>query len=246
MPIADQTIADRAPRPEEVGVVLPVYNEACSLGSCLEGLLEHLPRERILVVDDGSSDDSAALAEARGVEVLGHFHRQGKGAALRRGFEVWALRGAPWVLSLDADGQHETRFLPAFLQAARGQDLVLGDRLGDRRSMPLDRRLSNALSTALLALRCGQGLRDSQCGFRLYRTKLLQGLELKRRHFDLESEVLLKALLCGARVTHTPITCIYGMQHSGIHRLRDSLRFAGVLLESLRPGYRCRPIRGGL
>ncbi len=237
MSAATDKTPEARPRPEEIGVVLPVYNEEQGLRACLEGLLELLPPEALLVVDDGSVDGSAACARSLGIEVYGHFLRQGKGAALRRGFNIWLRRKRPWVLSLDADGQHEARFLPEFLAAAPGADLVLGDRSSAREQMPWDRRLSNSLSTALLAWRSGRRLADSQCGFRLYRASLLRSLDLQRRHFDMESELLLKALLQGARVAHTPISCLYGPQKSSIHRLKDSLRFASLLCESLAPSY---------
>lgn len=232
--------------PAGLAVLVPSHEPGSRLGPLLDGVLGQVSADRVLVVDDGSRDGSADQARRRGIEVVVQPVRRGKGAALATGFVVLGRRGWPWILSLDADGQHDPSYIPAFVAAAREHrlDLVLGDRMAAPGPMPWDRRLSNTLSSLLIAWRLGLArgqspvrLRDSQCGFRLYRTALLAGLELDCRRFDLESELLLKAVLGGARAGSVPIPSLYTRGPSGIRRLHDSLRFLRLLARSLGPGF---------
>lgn len=233
--------------PGDLAVLIPCHEPGERLGPLLDKLLAQVPPSRVLLVDDGSRDGSAEQARERGIEVFAHGQRQGKGAALVSGFVILGRRGHPWILSLDADGQHDPSYIPAFVEAARRHqlDLVLGDRMAAPGPMPWDRRLSNTLSSRLIAWRLGNRpgggpapfLRDSQCGFRLYRTALLARLHLACRQFDLESELLLKAVLGGARAGSVPVPCLYTRGPSGIRRLGDSLRFLRLLCHSLAPGF---------
>lgn len=233
--------------PGRFAVLVPSHNAGTGLGRVLDALRQPVGLDRVLVVDDGSTDGSADEARRRGVAVFAHAVRQGKGAALAAGFVVLGRQGWPWILTLDADGQHDPSYIPAFIEAARVHrlDLVLGNRMAAPGPMPWDRRLSNSLSSRLISWRLGARLdpavlpvpRDSQCGFRLYRTALLAGLDLACRRFDLESELLLKAVLTGARVGSVPVPSLYPSGPSGIRRLGDSLRFARLLAASLSAGF---------
>ncbi|MCA9782287.1 MAG: glycosyltransferase family 2 protein [Candidatus Cloacimonetes bacterium] len=220
--------------PSRFAVVVPAHDPGPRLRATLDALLLQVPAAHVLLVDDGSRDGSVAHARDLGIDVFSHSTRQGKGAALASGFTVLGRRGWPWILSMDADGQHDPSYIPRFIQAASegNLDLVLGDRMSAPGPMPWDRRLSNALSSRLLSWRLGQRLPDSQCGFRLYRTSLLARLSLQCRQFDLESELLLKALPAGGRLGFVRVPSLYHGTSSGIHRLGDSLRFLALLAGS--------------
>ena len=138
--LASSSAAD-ASRPAIVALI-PGYNEGPRIGAVVRGALEHLP---VLVVDDGSTDDTADAARGAGATVIGQRPNQGKGAALRAGFRRALDEGADAVVTLDADGQHDPAEIPAFLAAcARVEpppELVVGRR--NFRAMPPIRRLSN-------------------------------------------------------------------------------------------------------
>ena len=157
--------------------LIPAWNEAPRIGPVLQGVLAHLP---VLVVDDGSTDETASVAEAAGAKVVRHAYNQGKGAALKTGF-AWALeRGYGAVLTLDADGQHDPADIPKFLEAhARGAgELIIGRR--NFRVMPFPRPVTTPLGTWLLSRALGQPIYDNQSGYRLYTRRLLEAVHPTR------------------------------------------------------------------
>jgi glycosyltransferase involved in cell wall biosynthesis len=122
--------------------LIPGYQEGPRIAAVVEAAARHLP---VIVVDDGSTDDTAAQAEAAGATVLIQRPNAGKGAALRAGFRHLLDRGIAAVVTLDADGQHDPAEIPTFLAAyeATGAELIIGRR--DFAAMPPVRRLSNTL-----------------------------------------------------------------------------------------------------
>ncbi len=227
-------------RVSALAVLIPAYHAERSLPALLGELRAALPAAPVLVLDDGSCDGTAACATAAGAEVFSHLRNQGKGAALRRGWDLLFKRGHAAVLCLDADGQHDPaeawRFVD--LWAREQPDLIIGDRGLAAAPMGWDRRLSNRLSTRLLNQASGLELRDSQCGFRLLGHGLWQRVRLTGRAFDLESQLLLQAARLGATVRQVPVRQRPAEVPSHIRRLPDSLRFLGRLLEArlVRPG----------
>jgi glycosyltransferase involved in cell wall biosynthesis len=122
--------------------LIPAYNEACRIANVVRGVIAHLP---VLVVDDGSVDDTAALAQAAGARVLRQISNQGKGAALQAGLRQALAHGYDAVLTIDADGQHDPAEIPNFLYVYKPNytDLIIGVR--DFRQMPWPRRFSNSM-----------------------------------------------------------------------------------------------------
>lgn len=226
--------AQGEPRLASIAVLIPAFQAAESLPRLLGELRAAQPALPVLVVDDGSRDGTAEAARSAGAEVFSHLLNQGKGAALRRGWELLFRRGHPAVLSLDADGQHDPGEAGAFLRRWEQSrpDLLVGDRGLARAAMSWDRRLSNRLSTRLLNRASGLSLGDSQCGYRLLGRELWLRLRLSARAFDLESQLLLQAARLGARVEQVPVTQRPAGVPSHIRRLPDSLRFVGRLWEA--------------
>jgi len=212
-------------------LLIPARDAAATLPRLLAEAAAALPGLPVLVVDDGSRDDTAAAARAGGAELFSHRTPQGKGAALRRGWDLLFRRGHAAVLCMDADGQHDPGEAPAFLDLWRreGPELIVGDRGLARAPMAWDRRLSNRLSTWLLARRTGLPLRDSQCGFRLLAESLWERLDLRARAFDIESELLLQAAARGARLRHLPVRQRPTGAGSHVRRLPDTRRFLACL-----------------
>ncbi len=211
-------------------VVIPCYNHGKHLGGVIADVRGYLPECDLVVVDDGSSDDSALAAALHGCHVIRHGENQGKGAALWSGIQ-WGLdQGKEWFLFLDADGQHPANSIPDFLEAASNNtDFVMGNRLGDVTDMPPHRRLSNRLTSRYLSKKIGKSIPDSQCGFRLIHRRCLEGFQPTTRHYDTETEILLYAASKGARFKSVTISTIYRGQSSSIRNFRDTLRFLRVI-----------------
>ncbi len=187
------------------------------------------PPSSILVIDDGSSDDTGRIAADYGVRVIRHKKNLGKGAALRSGFGERS--GHRYILTIDGDGQHQPEESLLFYTKIGKYDLVIGYRF-DRRGMPWDRILSNRLTSLILSLLTNQQIFDSQCGFRLIRSDALNGVRLRTNRFETESELIIKLAQKGKRIGWVPITTIYRREKSKINHLLDTLRFILLILRS--------------
>jgi glycosyltransferase involved in cell wall biosynthesis len=206
------------------GALIPCHNEAAMLGAVVGRLRSVLPR--VLVVDDGSRDGSAALAAAAGAQVIRHPNRLGKGAALATGWAAAAVAGWEWVLMLDGDGQHAPEDAAALLAAAGpGVPLVIGNRLQTPDGMPWPRRATNVWLSRRVSRLAGVPLPDSQSGFRLAHLPTLLRLGLGTRHFEIESEMCVAFARRGHRIAFVPVTTRYGAERSKISPLVDACRW---------------------
>ena len=194
-------------------IVIPVFNEAATVGDIVERARLHGP---VLVVDDGSTDRSAALAVAAGAEVVSLGRRRGKGAALRRAFAEAFERRVEWVVTLDGDGQHDPDDIPRLLKAAVEEPgaLVIGGRLGrlaeaPARVMPAGRLAALRVAGFFIDWLGGVPVADTQSGFRVYPARLLAAVTPRHGGFVLESEMLLRAATLGCRILEVPITPIH-------------------------------------
>lgn len=212
--------------------LIPAYNEGRRVAGVVRGALEFLP---VLVVDDGSADDTARQAGSAGAEVLLQHPNQGKGAALRLGFVRALEQGYDAVLTLDADGQHDPKEIPAFIQAyaTRQPDLIIGKR--DFSAMPPVRRVSNTLGTLLFSWAAGRSIPDNQSGYRLISRRLMEALlESAERGFEFEVEMIVTCILFNYKLDWTPIRTIYGDEKSHISPLRHVYKFLQVSLRTRR------------
>lgn len=197
-----------SPSAFRVSVVLPAYNEAATIGDLARRARQHVPGVmEVLVIDDGSSDDTAARARDAGARVVSLARNGGKGVALRRGLAE--ARGDVLVL-LDADGQDDPAEAAALLDAmAPDVDMVVGSRfLGrfEREAItPLNRAGNRFLTAALNAL-FGTRFTDTQAGFKAVRRSALRGMSLRADRFDIEVELLLRVLRAGGRVLEVPVS----------------------------------------
>lgn len=217
----------------DYAVVIPAYNAAETLPELLPRVLEQSPRA-VVVVDDGSTDDSGSIAGDLGAIVLRHEVNRGKGAALRTGF-VRLLSEPAWevVVTLDADLQHNPEDIPRFVQVYResGADIVVGWRKKLGTSMPWPRRLSNLLTSALVSARTGQRIKDSQCGFRLITRSVLEHVRFDTDGYEAETEFLIRAARAGYRTAFVPIQTIYNTHRSYMTHGETTRRFLRVLLK---------------
>jgi glycosyltransferase involved in cell wall biosynthesis len=214
-----------APTQPRVLAVIPAHDEGPRIRTVVAAVGRHIP---VLVVDDGSSDDTAGQAEAAGAEVLRQHPNQGKGAALRHGFRRALDEGVEAVVTLDADGQHDPAEIPAFLAALHGRgtpELVVGRR--NFRKMPPVRRLANELGRRAFSWAVGRDIPDNQSGYRLIGRRLMMDmLDSRESGFEFEVEMITTALRRGYPIGWVPIRTIYGgpSHIRPTHHLRHFLR----------------------
>ncbi len=220
---------------KHTAAVVPAYNAGRHLAAVLTELEKVIPPMRIIVVDDGSSDDTFRVAGGCGVCVIRHEENMGKGAALKTGFEKAARMGMRYVVALDADGQHDPAEIPAFaLKVAKsGADIVVGDRLGSISTMPPLRIFTNRLTSWVVSRFARQRVPDSQNGFRMINTAILDKIQLETTRYETESEILIKAGKSGARIESIPVATIYGEEKSSINPFVDTLRFFRLVIKAL-------------
>jgi glycosyltransferase involved in cell wall biosynthesis len=216
-----------------VMAVIPAYNPGPELGAVVAAATRELGQDAVLVIDDGATDGAGDRARAAGVEVITHPVNRGKGAALRTGFEAALARGAEWIFTLDADGQHDPAEMPKFLAAAAtgAAQLWIGDRMQNTADMPWLRRLANRSTSAIISALAGQSIADSQSGYRLIGAQVLQSVDLRFDRFEAESEILIKASRAGFKIGSVPIRTIYGQEQSTIHPVRDTVRFISLVVK---------------
>lgn len=213
---------------EDTTVLIPAYCAAQSLRTLLPRLLDIAPVEHILVVDDGSCDDTPAVCAEFEIDCTAHERNMGKGAALRTGLTRLGNQGYRWAITMDADGQHTVEDIQGFLDAtSTGPNpcLWIGARRIHPDSMPLARVLSNTLTSRALSLLCGQRILDSQSGYRAYPLDLVKHMHLVYDRFETESEVILRVAKRGCPVRFVPIRTVYSGAPSHISHLRDTLRW---------------------
>jgi hypothetical protein len=211
-----------------------------------EALLEGIAAQvgSILVVSDGMAPEALGelqrRAAARGADVLVLDTRNGKGSALVAGLARVLARSEPpdGVIVVDADGQHPPDAIPRFLGASSSADLVIGDRLGDLRSMPLARGFGNIFATAAVTLAARRGVRDTQCGMRLLTRRALREIPFPGGGFEAETLHLKACLAAGVPVAWVPIPALYDSEPSAFRTARDSLV---VLRAAVAPARRSPP-----
>ncbi len=215
-----------------VWLLIPAYNVEPYISKLLEQAVLYIPARMIVVIDDGSHDRTAEIAESKGVNLLSHSYNRGKGAALQTGFDYLLEQDAEWVITIDGDLQHDPSMLPDFIkQAEQGDyDIVIGTRRRDMGGMPWDRRFSNWGTSLLLSIITGQKIRDSQSGYRLIRCSLLKGLKFDCTGYDFETEFLLKLSRAGARIGIVNIPTLYKGAPSSINSFIDTLKFFRVII----------------
>ena len=213
------------PEPTNCAAVVPCFNEAASITTLVVALRRQLPF--VLVVDDGSTDETARLAKVAGAVVIQHERNHGKGTALKTGLAHALRQGCEWAVTLDGDGQHAPEDLPALVRCAEetGALLVIGNRMNEAWRIPWLRRQVNRWMSGKLSQCARRTLPDTQSGFRLIHLQTWAALPLQTEHFEVESETLMAFLAAGRRVEFVPIRVVRSARDSHIHPVADSLRW---------------------
>ena len=214
-------------------VVIPAFQAAKSIGELVRRIKEQ--GLAVVVVDDGSRDATAALAAGAGALVISHLRNEGKGRALRTGFDHVVRERYDGVITMDGDGQHDPAEISELIRAGELQHagIVLGNRMTNGSAMPPARRRTNKLMSSIVSALARQPIPDSQCGFRLIRKEVLEDLSLRARRYEIETELLLKAARRRWKIISIPVRSIYDNHESHIQPLREGLRFTGIILRAL-------------
>ncbi len=218
---------------ERVVCVIPAYRAERTLPGVLTEVRRALPHARIIVVDDGSPDATAAVAKDFADWTIRLAANCGKGAALRAGFEEVLRAGDDVVLTLDADGQHDPAYAPALIAALDGADVVIGARARAGSSMPLRRRMTNAMASAAIARVAGIRLWDTQSGFRAIRRSVLERVRARGDRYEYETDFLIRAARAGFRVCNAAVPTVYGSV-SHFRGMSDSARIVRTIWQHRR------------
>jgi len=215
-------------------MLVPAHNEAKFISGVVNALkvLGH----DVIVIDDGSIDDTAAQAKAAGAIVVSTGRKSGKGNALRQGFAYALKENVAAVITLDGDGQHAPSDIQAFIHKYEltKADVINGNRLENPKGMPLIRLLTNKFMSAIISCLCHQKVADTQCGFRLITRSVLEQVTLECADFEIETELLIQASKKGFRIDNVPIATIYGDEKSKIRPFRDTWRFIKYILNEFK------------
>lgn len=193
-------------------IAIPAYNEASAIGSVITAVLKKYPEADILVVDDGSTDNTSEVASKAGAAVVRHRINRGLGGGIGTAIE-WAKQHQTDVLiTIDADGQHDPADImkvakPIMMNQA---DIVIGSRLKSiSTSMPTDRKILNTLANLLTFLLFGVTTSDSQSGFRGFSKKAIQSVTLRTQRMEVSSEIFGEIQRLGLKYSEVPIRVVY-------------------------------------
>lgn len=198
--------------------------------------------DRVIVVDDGSSDRTAEVAELAGAEVVRHLKNMGKGVALRTGFE--SLNGADVIVTIDTDGQHDPSDIPRLVEPIlKGEaDIVNGSRYinGNKKDTPLYRRLGQVVLDNVTNLDSGLNLTDTQSGFRAFAARTKDIFRFRQSGLAIESEMLADAAEAGMRIKEVEIGVRYDVDGSSENPIAHGVRVLVKVLQDMeykRPLY---------
>ncbi len=225
--------------------LIPAYNEEDAIENVVRCALKY---SDVLVVDDGSTDNTYDLAKNAGAEVIKHEKNMGKGAAIKSGLKNSLNVNYDVLIVLDGDGQHDPDCIPLFLSCIGDSELVIGSRFkkGNPENMPVQRKLSNKITTNLIKYATGYKLTDSQSGFRVMsRNAAGLFLDIKYDDYVYESEMIYRASKNNIKINEAPIPCTYGNEKSyvtKIHALKYILFIVKLLSQKWGIRVTGRPI----
>ena len=214
-------------------VLIPAFNASATIGALVRAIKQY--GFDIIVIDDGSSDGTAASASTAGALVMSLLKNQGKGVALRTGFTYAVRQRYEGVITMDGDGQHDPADIARLVSVAEAQHagIVVGNRMTDVTSMPRIRVWKNGVMSRIISRPTRQAIPDPQCGFRFIRTEVLAHLPLRAKRYEIETEMLFSAAAHQWRIVSVPVRTIYTDRGSHIRPVRDTLRFLKLVFRHL-------------
>ena len=212
-----------------VCILVPTYNNAKTLAPLLENLQKL--NAYIIVVNDGSTDETQNILDHyTGIHSISYSPNKGKGIALRRGFSAAVSQGYQYAISIDSDGQHFARDIPAFLDCLEKNPgaLIIGARNMDQSSVPGKSSFGHRFSNFWFKVETGIQLPDTQSGFRLYPVQRLQSMTFITRRFEFEIEVIVRSAWNGIPVTSVPVSVYYAPPGERVSHFRPFADFTRI------------------
>lgn len=193
----------------KIAAVIPAYNEGKRVGSVVNDAKQFV--DIVIVVDDGSSDDTALHAKEAGAIVLCHIENCGAGAATMTGIDAARILGVDGIVTLDADEQHSPADIPALLEPIQFDtaDIVFANRFGQRNNIPFIRRLFNAIGNIITFAATGKWVSDSQCGFKVFGPKAVAQVDLRMSGYEFCTEIVRECAQHRWRIKEVPAKVLY-------------------------------------
>jgi len=218
--------------------IIPAYNEEKTIRNLASKTANQI--SRVIVVNDGSSDDTCKQLADLPIELLSNASNKGKGYSLWRGFHLSLESKLEGIITLDGDGQHLPEDIPKLIAAYSEfpDHLIIGTRVHDLRSFPARRRWANQLANLGISLAAGLRVPDTQSGFRLYPASLLRSLQPNSHRYNgfvFESEVIIEAIKRGFKIHSIPIAAIYGdeLRRSHFHPAWDTIQIGEMIVRAI-------------
>ncbi len=216
---------------EKYCIIMPAHNEAEHIRDVIADI-KHITHN-IIVVDDGSSDDTFQIANDSGVDALRHIINLGKGAAVKTGCDYALKKGFTHMILVDADGQHDPAEISLFLAALKDYDIVFGVRKFDK-NMPKVARLGNWFISKVAGFLYGIKLKDTQCGYRAFSAETYKKIRWSSSDYSMESEMIANAGRHKLKYKEIPIKTIYLDAYKGTTMLTGFRIVMNMLLWKLR------------
>lgn len=193
----------------KIVAVIPAYNEGTRVGNVVEEAKRFV--NTVIVVDDGSDDNTADIAEKAGAVVMRHIENCGAGAATMTGIDAARVLGAEVIVTLDADEQHSPEDIPALLNPIEADeaDIVFANRFGQKNRIPLIRRLFNGIGNVITFAVTGKWVSDSQCGFKVFGPKAVAQIDLRMSGYEFCTEIVRECAQHRWRVVQVPAKVLY-------------------------------------
>ena len=197
---------------ENVWVIIPAHNEEKNIGNVIDKCKKYT--NNIVVVDDGSLDNTSMIAEKKGVVLIKHLVNLGKGATLKTGCFYAYRNKANIIVLLDGDGQHNPDLIPTFLKKLKDSDIVLSYRRFNKK-MPVIFRVGNNFINFIIKLFFNIKVKDSQCGYRVFWAKNFKKIRWRAHDYSMESEMFANIRKSKLRYKQVPIETLYKDDYKG-------------------------------
>lgn len=202
-------------------IIIPAYNEAKRISSVIGNIREAMPTADVLVINDGSRDDTAAVADRAGATVVSHPFNMGYGAAIQTGYKYAQRNGFDYLVQIDADGQHDPTCIPALLQPVvdGNVDFAIGSRfLGTSYQPPLARRAGMALFRTIVACVTGKPVTDTTSGFQAFNSKVIDFFCTDVFPVDYpDADMLIMLHRVGFKMTEVPVRMFENSEGKSMH-----------------------------